>query len=683
MTEEDFDITDEILDCAKFLLSNIKPSEWAEANRMMTSDVSPIAGMLSYKNSPYTKEIVDCCAPDHPARIIAVMKGAQIGFSTTVIEAAIGWIISQNPGNILFLIGHDDLVDESIAKVDRMIDNSGIRHLIKTNTQRAKNMKTGDTNRKKEFPGGNLIGGIANHKTLRNRSVQYGFIDDFEAMKGATKEAGSTTEMIEQRFAAYRQKMKLYYISTPERKETSNIEPVYLMGDQRKYFIPCPCDGCGQFINLEWEKRDESGKIIGGIVYDLTEKGELIPGTVRYKCQICGGKFDDKNKNELLRKGEWRPTAEPSKEGYYSYHISSLYAPTYMFDWQDYVYKYLEANPIGQPVNESKMQTFKNLVLGETYEGSTTAIAANALRNNEAAYDVGMLPEKLSMKHGNGRIVLLTWAGDLGGRYIGDQIGSQYDDARLDWQLIAHTESGATYSIKHDSIGTFKNAHLDVDKETREKWSYDMSKHNSVWRVVDAILSADYKTDTGRTMKIQIAGLDTGFAEHFVWPYIDSRQNRFTIIGLKGDKENVYVPIEDNTAVFKPGQTHPNLFILKVGKLKDQLARRIGLKWDKYSQQPQPPGYMNFPRPSNGLYSYEGFYSHYESEERKLDKKGNFIWQKKTPTSQNHFFDTDVYNSACKEILMNRIFREIKADVKEYAWPDFCHLIIHGRLPQR
>jgi phage terminase large subunit GpA-like protein len=109
--------------------------------------------------------------------------------------------------------------------------------------------------------------GIANHKMLRNISIRYGFIDDYESMRGDSKQSGSTRELIEQRFSSFAKNMKLFYISTPELKEKSNIEPVYLLGDQRKYFIPCPC--CGDFITIEWKN----------IVYDTDENGSLISGT--------------------------------------------------------------------------------------------------------------------------------------------------------------------------------------------------------------------------------------------------------------------------------------------------------------------------------------------------------------------------------------------------------------------
>lgn len=651
-------ILNEILDCAEYLLSDIKPSDWAEQNRMMTTDISPIPGMLSYSNSPYTREIVDCLSPEHPARIIAVKKGAQIGFSTTVIEAAIGWIISQSPGNILFLVGHDELVEEAVAKVDRMIDSCGIRNLIKPNAQRVRNMKTGDTNRKKEFPGGSLVAGVANHKLLRNRSIQYGFIDDYEAMKGDTKQAGSTSSMIEGRFAAYAKKMKLFYISTPEIKQTSNIEPVYLLGDQRKYQIPCPC--CGDFIDLHWSvPMVNNEKEICGITWKM-DGTELISESVGYTCQKCGGFFDDKNKNELVKLGHWLPTAKPSQPGYYSYHISSLYAPAYMYDWEHYVRKYLEANPVGGNQIEELQQTFVNLCLGETYEPTGESIKANTLQKNIRNYPINIIPESLSMADGNGKIVLLTCACDLNGKL---------DDARLDYEVLAWSQTGATYSITHGSIGTFiPNESGKKNKVVRETWTYENHKQNNVWKEFDKIIGNIYETDTGRKMKVFISGVDTGYCELQAFTYIDN--SNYYVLGLKGDKEDKYVKYGIEMPNFKVGQSRAKLFLLRVGQIKDDLQALINLKWDYGNDTVQPSGFMNFPIPSEGKYLLTNYFSHYEAEQRILDKENNFIWQKKTTTSQNHLFDCRIYNLALRDILLFEIAKEYK--IKSFDWGQFC-----------
>jgi phage terminase large subunit GpA-like protein len=658
----------ELFEAARFQLSDTLPSEWGEQNRLMTPDVSPLPGKLSYRNSPYTRDIVDCLAPSNPARIIAVMKGAQIGFSTTVIETGIGWIMSQNPGNIMFLVGHDDLVEEAIAKVDRMIDNTGIRKLIKPTIQRKKNMKTGDTNRSKEFPNGSLVSGTpSNHKLLRNRSIQYGFIDDFEAAKNSSKQSGSTAEMIEQRFAAYVKKMKLYYISTPELKQGSNIEPQYLLGDQRKYHIPCPC--CGELINIEWSIKREGTEEMAGITWKLTDENELISGSVGYICQKCGGFFDDKQKDKLLLAGEWIPTAKPSQEGFVSFHISSLYAPSYMYDWEHYVRKYLQACPVGQKRNEKLWKTFKNLVLGETYEDQGEDIKANDLQRNIRPYEINIVPEKLSIKDGNGKIVMLTCAADMNG---------VVEDARLDYEVVAWSESGSSYSIVHGSIGTFIPRENTIkNKVDRERFTYEHGKANSVWPLFTRVIDQIFDVDTGRRMKISITGLDTGhYTTSYAYPFIDNTNH--TVVGLKGKDENKYIKFGVDIPNFHVAKERANLYTVEVNQLKDNLAELIRLKYDERIDDFQPIGFMNFPTPSQGLYLLNNYFSHYEAEQRIVEesKDGQGIasrWQKKNTIVQNHFFDCRIYNMVLRDITVWLFCKFLK--MQKLTWSEYVNLL--------
>lgn len=657
---------DGLLNAAKANISNIKPSEWAEKHRVLAPDISAIPGKFSYNNSPYSREIVDCLSPDHPAKVVAIMKGAQIGFSTGVIESGIGWIMSQQPGNTLFLIGHDDLVGDAMQKVDRMIDACGIRHLIKSNLQKTNNRKSGDTDKIKEFPNGYLKIGTANHKVLRNISMQYGFIDDFEGMKGSTKQSGSTTAMIEQRFAAFAKKMKLFYISTPELKQGSNIEPVYLLGDQRRYYIPCPC--CGEFITLEWSIDIKDSDEKAGIYYRLDDNNKLIDSSVGYICQSCGGFFDDRHKQDLIIAGQWKPTATPSREGYYSYQISSLYAPTFMYGWKDYVYKFLEACPPGSAKNESLYKTFMNLCLGLTYEEISKEIEANTIQRNIRDYEIGMLPEKLSTADGNGPIVLITCAADLNGTI---------NDARLDYEIVAWSETGASYSVVHGSIGTFVpregSKKIKVD---REHWTYEHNQAKSVWPEFEKIISQTFKTDTGRSMKILLSGVDTGHYTIQAYGFVDKTNNM--AVGIKGKDADKYIRFGVDLPSFKPARERNKLYLVEVNQVKDRLSERIDLKWDKHNDEQQPPGFMNFPIPSNGKYLYTNYFSHYEAEVRDVKRDGENVsacWKKKTSVVQNHFFDVAVYNMTIKDIVTEMICKEFKVQGKP-TWKDYVDIVL-------
>lgn len=620
----------------------------------------PRPGPLRYDNTPYSREIIDCLAPDHPAHTVAFMKGAQIGASATVIIPGILWMIMNNPGNCYFMVGSPDLIEKATEKLDIGIDNARMRAFIKPQAVRKKAQKSGDTNFKKEFAGGYVnIGSANNHKAIRDVSLQFGFFDDLEAFKTASKESGNTLDLLEVRFRAYRNTRKIFLISTPERKSTSNIEPAFLLGDQRYFNVECPC--CHSAIVWEWSTPEG-----GGITWQLDNHGRVIESSVGYVCQKCSGFFTDKNKHRILNEGIWVPTAEPSKVGYYSYHCSSLYAPTFMDDWVHYAQKFVECNPAGQPRLEHKHQTFVNTCLGLTYDPVSTEVSGNKLMLNAGGYFPFELPEKLSLRHGNGRIVLITCAADLNGK-MKNEMDGKVDDARLDYEVLAHTESGATYSLAHGSIGTFIKGEIALyGKELdRVKWTYEHNQPNSVWVEFEKFLGTKFKSDyDGREMGIYITALDCGaFATRGAYPFIE-KTNR-NVVGVKGDPMDNYLLFGGDKKVFKVSLEVKKLFIVQGGIVKDRLAQWMNLNWEK--GQDQPENYMNYPAAKDGMYEFDNYFSHYESEQRKegTDTKGNptFRWEKKQSNSVNHMWDCRVYNIVAKEIVLAQFS-------KAYSLPD-------------
>lgn len=645
----------DLLNEAEYLISDLKPSAWAEQNIIMPK---PFPGPLSYSKTPYTREIIDCFAPDHPCREIAVMGAAQFGKTASIIVPVIGWIMANDPGNIIMTVGHEDLVEEAMNKIDAMLDVTGLRKLIKPQAQRIRLQKTGDTNTKKEFPNGYLKLATANNpKIWRQADYKYGLIDDYEAVKSGTKVAGSTKGLIQKRFTAYNTTRKILYCSSPERESNSNILEVYNLGDKRKFLVPCPC--CGVFIELKWSIEGKD-KQQAGMTWQVDDENKLIPSSVGYTCQECLQFFDDKNKTEIVNKGFWQPTEKPFRPEYTSYHMSSWYSPHGMSDWEHYVYQWLECHPVGQKRDEGKYQNFLNLNAGEPYIESGEQIQANKLQKNIRNYPINIIPESLSIKDGNGKIVLLTCACDLNGKL---------EDARLDYEVLAWSENGATYSVTHGSIGTFiPNESGKKNKVDREKWTYENHRPWNVWKEFDLILGKIWDTDTGRQMKIFISGVDTGYCELQAFTYIDS--SNFYVLGLKGDKEDKYVKYGIEVPSFKVGQSRNKLYMLRVGQIKDDLQSLINLRWDLGNDDVQPAGFMNFPIPSEGKYLLTNYFSHYEAEQRILDKENNFIWMKKTATAQNHLFDCRCYNLALRDICLFEIAKEYK--LKSFDWGQFC-----------
>ena len=660
----DFDSVDtllNIINSQENLQQRMKPSDWAEKYRYMTTAVSAYEGPYSFYTTPYWREVLDTISPDHPAKRIAVMKGAQVGASTGLIENGIGYKIAQSPGPMCLLAGTGDLAKQALTlKVDNMIDTCGIRHLIKSNSKSgARNGKTGDTSKEKEFAGGRLLTGAAgNHKAMRQNSFQVIFADDLDNAKKADTESGDTMKMFEQRGASYFEHGgKIYYISTPETKINSLIEPAFEMGDQRYYNIPCPC--CNEMIVLKWEIFvGEDKKNRAGITWKLNNKGEIIDNSVGYVCQKCSGFFNDRKKMNWLNDGGWFATAKAKKPDFWSYHLSSLYAPKGMFDWRHYVYDFMDANPPGAEQDVEKNKTFVNLCLGLTSDDKSSSIKSLQIQNNTRNYEIDTVPNVLSQEDGNGAIVYITLACDLNGKE---------HDARLDYEILAHTITGATYSVDHGSIGTFIPLENQRKEQVeRQKWNYYHGEEFNIWSELDVLLDKIYKGQDGKEFTCIASAIDTGAFTSYANAYIEKRRldeihikGYSMCFGMKGEWDKESANTEDKKD-YKKGQAQPYLWISNINKVKDKIAVYTGLKWSKSEGVAQPHNFMNFPipDPTKDKYTHKGYFQTYESEHKKI-KKAKYIWVKKHNKVMNHFWDCRVYGLTLPSIITCLLAKEL------------------------
>ncbi len=154
------------------------------------------------------------------------------------------------------------------------------------------------------------------------------------------------------------------------------------------------------------------------------------------------------------------------------------------------------------------------------------------------------------------------------------------------------------------------------------------------------------------------------------------------IVGLKGEKADEYISEDRDLRIFKPAQERPNLYILRVGRIKDRIAEFMQLRWLPNNEDSQPFGFMNFPQPSDGLYTYQNYFEHFQSEHRVIEANADgtgtaACWRKKNSAVQNHMWDLAVYNEALKEILIDRVSKELK--VKEMTWKEFVRVLTGGK----
>lgn len=350
-------------------------AEWAEEHRYMNSKITGRTGQFSFANAPYCREICETLSKNSSTQQVAIMKGVQLGFTTSVIENLIGYLIDLNPTGIMFVFPSEQTAkDYKSVKIDNLIDNSGLRAKIAAQTQDRNTRKTGDTTTLVEFSGGMLLFASANNaKQLRSHPVKFILMDELDGYPETLKNEGDPVEIAAHRVDSYLESgAKVLYNSTPTMAHKSKIKKYYDKGDCRKYFVPCPI--CGEYQELVFYKSDggeypdEKATIKNkiklkpyGIIFDKDACKEGDYSSVRYRCKHCGNDFDNSYKYSIEQRGEWRPTQKAKIPFFRSYHLSALYSLTK--PWWKIVSEFIEAG------NDPKMlQTFFNLNLGEPFE---------------------------------------------------------------------------------------------------------------------------------------------------------------------------------------------------------------------------------------------------------------------------------------------------------------------------
>jgi phage terminase large subunit GpA-like protein len=652
----------------------LEPSEWVEKTVFLTSAESRYAGFFSYDRSPYSKDIINDLSPSSDVEMVAVMKCVQSGFTAGVVVPMIAYTMSQAPCQTIFVSGSDQLVKDTIRdRLDPVIQNSGnLKDLIRPSSMKKANHRTGDTDIKKEFLGGALTCLTYKPSKLRQYSARLILADEFDDAPRTNITEGSIRSLLEGRAVSFGDSKKLCYISSPTTKGISNIEEVFEMGDKRQWNWECP--HCSTFIPILWRVTREDGTY-GGIKWELDSENKLIEDSVHYECQSCKGKIEYRQKSQLNRTGKWIPTATPVRPQYRSYSFNALCIPAGFDNWITIVYQWLKACPKDEIADIGLLKSFTNTRLGQLWEETGVTPRVTDLMNNVRSYDIGVIPDNTCKEDGNGKIILVTLACDLGGVMDFD---NKIFDVRLDYEIIAHSSSGATYHIKHGSIGTFKNARrktaTDIEEEkNREKYTYEHGVRNSVWTILKGMLNENLIGQSGDVYNIDITVIDTGHFTKLAYNFITSEKANM-VVGIKGYSEDDHRRISKDTPVIKrSSEQGGNLYLAQVNLLKDILASNMNLKigMDGY----QPNGLMNFPQPSEGKYNLRNYFSHYEAEHRtevlKNDTVIGYAWRKKSNTVQNHYFDTAIYTLAAREIYIDQL-RRSSPENKNLTWETFC-----------
>jgi len=609
---------DKVFDIVEALIPNdslIPVSEWAEKNRYLDTKASGRSGSFDFTNAPYCREIVDRFSKNDPTQEIAVMKGVQLGLTTSVIENTIGYTIDLDPCPMMFVFPNKDQAEEyKKIKIDNLIDNSDLRSKITAETDNKNSRRTGDTASLLEFKGGFLKFVSANNpKELRSTHIKKAFLDELDGYSDELKQEGDPVQIVSSRTDTYIELgRKLCYNSTPLLKHNSKIYAYFLKGDQRKFFVPCP--HCGQMQELVFYKSDgglysDDLAIVEkkvkrkpyGILFNPEECRDGDYSSVRYRCKHCGGEFTDDYKRTIENKGKWIPTAHSKIPFFVSYHISALYSLTR--PWWMIVRRFIEAGN-----NPAKLQVFYNLDLGLPFEERTGGVEYQQVhRLKDLKAERNVVPKDA---------LFMTCVADVQRNRIETEIKAYGDRFRC-WGIDHRVFLGDTNDI-----------------------------YDPCWQQFNAIKDEIF-TD-GRKVDIQLVDSGDGETQSAVYDFCETFGDGI-ILPLKGlritERTKETMKIAD-----LPNYKNLSLVEIYVDFYKNRLARYFSQE-ERYDENDYPDGWHTFA----SSYTDEYFRQLTTEQRVKTTTPAGGVKIQWIKHGRNEAFDLNVYSLAAADLYIKNL----------------------------
>ena len=171
-------------------------NEWADRYRVLPGS-SAEAGLWRTSRTPYLEEPMRAFT-DPKVESIVMAAASQVGKSEFELNV-IGYIIDQEPGNILYV--HPNLDDAKRFSRQRVSPMIRAAKRLKAKVRDPKSVRSGDTVLQKLFPGGSLtLVGSNSPSALASIPCRYIIGDECDRLRDARATRGSWQEQDSARF---------------------------------------------------------------------------------------------------------------------------------------------------------------------------------------------------------------------------------------------------------------------------------------------------------------------------------------------------------------------------------------------------------------------------------------------------------------------------------------------------
>lgn len=583
-------------------------SEWADKYLILSPESSAEPGHYRTSRTPYIKEVMDSFT-DPRVKNIVFVAASQVGKSVMEM-AAIGYIIDQDPGSVLYVHPTvDDAKKFSRLRIAPMIrDTKVLKHKVKEVKQGRDNTATV---LQKAFPGGMLtITGSNSASALASTPARYIIGDERDRWATSAGREGDPWGLAKARQTTF-YNAKAIEVSTPTVKGASNIAESFSKGTQEHWCTQCP--DCGEWSELKF--NDMKFEPVHKTINKKTVWA-VKDGMVYWACPKCGTLHTERETRKAPQK--WiADNPDATKNGTRSFWLNAFVSP--WTSWEKIAQRFLESKD-----NPEQLKVVYNTLFGQLWEERT-----------EFDYDPD---DMMSRREDYGTINRVPVDVPDGVLFLSCGIDTQ--DNRFEYEVVGYGLYGETWGIQAGIIMGRP------DEET-------------TWNRIDELINHDWMKSDGTTIRISITCIDEG--GHFtssVRQHCKDRQGKrvFPIKGIGGES--------------KPFTTLPKRFpVLAEGDNRKVWLYELGVDTGKsvimQDLRVETPGprYCHFPK-GNGY--DERYFNGLMSEHMTLTRSGGvdkWKWVKIPGHERNEALDCRNYANAGFKIFapdMNRLEREEK-----------------------
>ena len=549
-------------------------TEWAEKERVISSEETSSPGPWYSDRVPYTVEIMNAISDIKTEKVVVVM-GAQMAKTNAGILNPIGYYMSNDPCPIM-------VVQPTIAMGETFSGKRLSPMLRDTPCLRGKvapekSRSSGNKILEKSFPGGYIvIAGANSAPSLKSRPVRVVLFDEVDEAPENLAGQGDPVELAVARTYAFPNR-KIVMVSTPTVKGKSRIDAAYEDSTKERWTHKCP--KCGEWSQFSWRR--------------------LLFDSMKMACPYC---------DEMFSRREWEAgggmwKAENPGHATRGFHVNALDS---QLSWDELVAKWAEAQRIAKSGDYTKLITFVNTILAETWEIRGEVVESHALESRREVYNAEV-PDG---------VCVLT-------------CGIDVQDNRLAYEVVGWGLGFESWGIEYSEI-------------------FGDPRQGDVWNRIDELLARAWSYGNGKRIRISRAAVDTGgHMTPQVYAYCKARQTRgvYPIKGQGGDKLPLTRPSKESR--------EKGLFIVGVDGIKADL-----MSWLKVGNPGN--GYCHFPKDSDGIpvKGYDTTYFEMLTAEKRVivqNKRGYAVYEwHKSAGARNEAFDCRVYARAALRIMAPR-----------------------------